>query len=667
MTELRIEPYPLPAAELGPENPLPAFSDRQMNHEVKCDDSLPEQARRYLGWQTGFRVLPHRMQDGYTRQRRERAFRAVVLENDHLRAVFLPEVGGKLWSLVDKGSGRELLARNPVFQPANLALRNAWTSGGIEWNTSHVGHHCLTCSPVFATRVEGLDGEPVLRLYEWDRVQCYPWQIDFHLPADSRFLFAHMRIVNPHDHELAMYWWTNIAVPEQPGARTLGPAEQGIYPRAGGWGLIDLPVTEGRDFTYATNHQAAGDFFMYLPEGQRPWVAHLDAEGAGLVQTSTARLRGRKMFWWGMSQGGRRWQEFLSAGGSAYVEIQAGLARTQFEHVPMPAGAQWSWVEAFGLLEADPQVVHGADWSAAWREAERRLDEAVPAALLDHLDNELAAVQCRPPREVLAAGSGWGALERRRLARSGREATLPAELPFDDTTLGPDQQPWLELLEKGRLPERAVTEQPGHLMVQPEWRALLEASVTEPAGGHWLAWLHLGVMRLEAGEEEPARAAWQRSLEIEPSAWALRNLAVLEQRAGNHQAACDLLGRAWQLGPPAAALAIEYAAALLKLERYDEVRALVANPPPPLRDNERLILLAATAAVRSGQLDEVAPIFERDFATVREGEVALTDLWFAWHEQRLARAEGVPVDDSLRARVRQEFPPPPHIDFRMSG
>ena len=88
MTELRIEPYTLPAADLGPENPLPVFRSPQVDNGVLCDESVPAEDRRYLGWQTNFRVLPYRMQDGYSRTKRPRDFRAAVLENEFLRAEF---------------------------------------------------------------------------------------------------------------------------------------------------------------------------------------------------------------------------------------------------------------------------------------------------------------------------------------------------------------------------------------------------------------------------------------------------------------------------------------------------------------------------------------------------------------------------------------------------
>ena len=78
-------------------------------------------------------------------------------------------------------------------------------------------------------------------------------------------------------------------------------------------------------------------------------------------------------------------------------------------------------------------------------------------------------------------------------------------------------------------------------------------------------------------------------------------------------------------------------------------------------------LVAARAAFERGDLDAAQTLLEGiELADVREGEIALTDLWFAIQENRLAAAEGVPVDDALKARVRQTHTPPARLDFRMS-
>jgi len=666
MTELRGEAYEMPAAELGPENPLPVFRGPEEDSSFHLDASVPDADRRYMGWRTAFRVLPHRMQDNYGRTRTPRKFNGVVLENDWLCATFLPELGGRLVSLLHKPQARELLERNPVFQPANLALRGAWFSGGIEWNTSQVGHYYLTCSPVFAARVRGLEGAPALRLYEWDRVKCFPWQIDFHLPPDSPFLFARVRLVNPHDHELPMYWWTNAALLEKAGSRVVFPADTALgFCESRKIGLVQLPTVLGADASYTTNVAFAQEMFSRIADEQRRWVAHLDAAGQGFFETSTDRLRGRKMFCWGMNAGGRRWQEYLSVPGRAYIELQAGLARTQLECLPMPGRTEWSWTETFGLLEADPAKVHSPVWREARQAVDTALERLLPRATVETLDAQFAEVAERAPDEVLWHGSGWGALERHRLACANEPDRIPTALTFDVASLGPDQDAWLALLDTGRFPEGDPAADPGQMMVQPEWRDLLEAAVASGTSDHWLAWLHLGIMRLEALDAEGAKAAWEQSLARRPSGWALRNLAVVHTRAGDKQAARQCLAQAWGCGPPIAPLAIEYARTLVEAGDYETLAGFVRGLPEAIRQHERIRIIAARAALQTGRFAEVEGMFDHEFATIREGEVTLTDLWFAMHERRIAAQEDVPVDDALRDRVRREFPPPAHIDFRM--
>lgn len=660
-TELRIEPCTIPAADLGPENPLPRFRD-PVESPGPGGSELPAGDLEGLNWHTGARVLPYRMQDGYNRRRSPRVFTSLVLENEHLRVRVLPETGGKIISIFDKDAGEDLIECNPVFQPGNLAIRDAWCSGGIEWNTAQLGHHCLTCSPVHAARVAGPGGRPVMRLHAWDRVRAFPFQIDLDLPPGSRFLYARSRVINPHDAVLPMYWWTNIGVAEREGRRVLIPADRGQFSSGG---LEPLPRLHGVDASYATRIEHSYHFFGWLERGRRPWIAAIDPDGRGFVETSTAELIGRKTFVWGTGQGPRRWERFLSTEGRTFLELQAGLARTQQHLLAMPARSEWAWTEAFGPLAADPAKAHSDDWREAWEEGERALEAALPRAAVEEQDRQLAAVAVRPPEEVLFTGLGWGALERRRAAASGRPATIPPELPFPDGDLGAEQEPWLRLLEDGVLPDPGPEADPGHYMIQPEWRQLLEESLAREGGDHWCSWLHLGVMRVEALDAEGGREAFQRSLERRENGWALRNLADLAARDGRPDEACDLLGRAWQAGPRTAHLAVEYAGHLFARERFDALRAFLGSLPEPLLAHERLRLFRARMAIRDARYEEALHLLDYDFVNIREGETSLTDLWTEVHMRRIAGAEGIALDDALRQRVARDYPPPADLDFRM--
>ncbi|MFR1054866.1 MAG: hypothetical protein ACLSFB_10885 [[Clostridium] scindens] len=72
-------------------------------------------------------------------------------------------------------------------------------------------------------------------------------------------------------------------------------------------------------------------------------------------QYSTKRLRGRKLFSWGHKEGADRWQEFLTEDAGRYVEIQAGLGKTQYGCIPMPPHSAWEWLERYGSIQVPPE------------------------------------------------------------------------------------------------------------------------------------------------------------------------------------------------------------------------------------------------------------------------------------------------------------------------
>ena len=69
---------------------------------------------------------------------------------------------GKLYSLFDKVNNRDLLMTNCVYQPGNLAIRNAWHSGGIEFNFGNIGHHYFTCDNLFVALLKDEQGNFLL-------------------------------------------------------------------------------------------------------------------------------------------------------------------------------------------------------------------------------------------------------------------------------------------------------------------------------------------------------------------------------------------------------------------------------------------------------------------------------------------------------------------------
>ncbi len=639
MSELRFETYKMPSANLGPENPLPPLDE----------------------------CLPYSPQDNYDRTRKEREFKVAVLENDKIRATFLMELGGRLWSLFHKPSNRELLYVNPVFQPCNLAIRNAWFSGGVEWNFGIQGHTVFTCSPLFVAKAEGDKGLPVLRMYEWERLRMMPYQIDAFLPDGSEFLFVRIRLINPHDNEMPTYWWSNIAVPELPEGRVIVPAEQAYkYGYQGVMDLVPVPFYEGIDQSYPCNFNRSADCFYCIEPDRQPWITSLDEEGTGLIQTSTSLLRGRKLFVWGMGAGGRHWQEFLSVPGSCYIEIQAGLARTQSEYLQMPANTEWSWLEAYGLMQADPKIVHGPDWKNAYESVDQVLKEKIPSESLEKMLIKTNKMADSMPIEIIQNGSGWGALELHRRKKMGEKPFCSNALIFSDESLSDEQKPWLTLLDEGRFPSGDPKDIPGAWMVQKEWQRLLERAVISAYSNHWLSWLHLGVMYYFEKNFESAQKAWEKSISLKPSPWAYRNMAILSKRNKKLNDSASLMLIAYQMAPNIPNIAIECCQTLIQSAQYNNALKLIENMP--LRNHGRIKIMEAQSALNIGDIKRVEEILQSKpiVPDVREGEVSLSDLWFGMHEKRISKEENIPIDENLKKRVRKEFPPPKWLDFRQT-
>ncbi|MBD0711996.1 MULTISPECIES: DUF5107 domain-containing protein [unclassified Streptomyces] len=647
MTTVRRAVLTLPGAPLGPDNPLPALRAPAGAGAHAVDAGtlalLPRDMARGIGRAPLRTLLPTPVRDGYGRDRAPLDLDTIVIENDRLRVTVLPGLGGRVHSLHHKPTGRELLYRNPVLQPAAFALNGAWFSGGIEWNTGATGHTTLSCSPLHAATVRAPDGGPMLRLWEWERLRDLPFQVDLWLPEGSDFLYAGVRVRNPHEHTAPVYWWSNTAVPEE--CRVLAPADAAWrhgYER--GLRRVPVPVAEdGVDRSRPRHSRHAADWFYDLPDGRRRWIAALDPDGTGLVQTSTDVLRGRKLFVWGTGPGGRRWQEWLTEPGTpGYAEIQAGLARTQLEHLELPGGGEFSWLEAYGPLAADPATALGDDWAAARTAVAERLAEALPRATVDAAYTAWREASAdAEPEEVLASGSGWGALEVLREAYE-----LPGT-PFPESTLGAEQAPWRELLRTGVLPPPAPGAAPFVPLVAPPWRDMLETAPADPSTEY-----HLGIAQWHAGDRAQAVRSWERGLKEAVAHWPLlRCLAVADAEDGHPGRAAERFAEAFGdlTAVPvdgaagerlAAALGREAVEALLTAGRTDRARELWTRIPERSRRVGSLRFLEARLLLAEGRKEEARAVFDAGFevADLREGAEILGEVWSRLTEEPLPYA-----------------------------
>ncbi|MFP3547686.1 DUF5107 domain-containing protein, partial [Rhizobium sp. SIMBA_035] len=105
------------------------------------------------------------------------------------------------------------------------------------------------------------DGKHILRLWEYERLREVVFQVDLWLPTNSEVLLAAVRIRNPNDHEVPMYWWSNAAIPETDRSRVIAPAGEAFgSDYAAAITRVRPTDHEGYDATWLVNNPHAADY-----------------------------------------------------------------------------------------------------------------------------------------------------------------------------------------------------------------------------------------------------------------------------------------------------------------------------------------------------------------------------------------------------------------------
>lgn len=664
---IKIEALTFPAADMGEVNPLADIYNIEYIHAAyEVTERISEEEKNRIGKGMINSILPYTIQDNFNRDRKPRTFRAVVLENEYLKATFLPELGARLWSLYDKEHGKELLYKNPVYQPANLALRNAWFSGGVEFNVGIKGHNMLTCDPYFARIAKTEDGEEVLQLYEYERVRGLAFGINAYLPNGSRVLYLKDTVENLSDRETWNYWWSNIAVPDTPGTRVLVPTNRSFMSKYddGHYILdkIDIPYYEGNDVSYPINLARSLDFFYEIPRNApERWVAAIPEDGIGLLQASTKEMIGKKLFVWGQGIGGKNWGDWLSDGSGSYIEIQSGIAYTQLEHLPMKPQTTVSWTECYTSVSCDRDAVFGTDWARATEEVSRVFHQnlntdSVEEALEKAVPTKFVSYQ------NLMNGSGYACAEERM-----RGTKLSNIYDFYEGACGEDQKIWLSLLENGYLPEKEITEAPVSYMIGKGWLARLENSLNHEKGNHWYTWYHIGIAKYQLMDFEGAKQAFYKSVEHRENAWALRNLAMIARHDRDYRTAAAYIDRALQLAPSLVNIYIDAMRIMLDGENYQKAISDYAGYPEAVRGRARVRLQLAVAYLNTKQYQKATEIVNENFMMedIREGEVSISHIWEKLYQAILRDANpSLPEEEIVRLQAEQ-YPLPKKLNFKM--
>lgn len=621
MATLRFEKLELLCGELGPESNVPDIIC-QNNIQNKTQFDLDEYDEIYEAYGQRPNAYPYRQQDSYARKLQKKAVDAAILENDLMRAEFLPGFGGRLWKLYDKVNDRDVLYTNDCLRASNLAIRNAWFSGGSEWNCGVIGHNPFTMDRIFAAKVEK-DGMPVLRMYAYERIRGVVYQMDFWLDETVPALNCHMSVNNSTLDVVPMYWWSNIASPLYEDGRLLVPGHKAYSYDNGSIVKLDIPYPEeGINVSKYECLPISKDFFFVLDEGAPRWIANVDKNGWGMLHTSTNRLQSRKLFVWGHNDGSWRWQEYLTENAGPYIELQAGLGKTQYGCIPMAPHTTWEWSERYESIHLTEEQQR-MSFDEAGQSVSRQILDSDVIAPMDKVGHELL----RMPSVVMYEGTGDAALQDALRKKQGQ---APLREYLDFTSSDCRQNAWKTLLETGVLPEPEEMF-PTYDPIGSEWLSLLKESVKNKEGQNWYAYYCISLLEREQGRMDLAQKALEESLAQKATAcgYYVESVYCLEQNEKQKAvcSACKGLAMAGQdVSFAKAALNL-----LMRCEAWQELLNQIQLLPDEVCRIPRIQLYKACALYHLHRNEEALAILEKDgglqLDDVREGEIGMGDLW----------------------------------------
>ena len=141
----------------------------------------------------------------------EETYHALYLENEYIKVMILPELGGRVQMAYDKIKKRHFIYYNHVIKPALVGLTGPWISGGIEFNWPQ-HHRPSTYLPVDFTIEENADGSATVWVSERERMFHQKGMAGFTLRPGKAVLEIQGKLYNPTPVPQTFLWWANPAV-----------------------------------------------------------------------------------------------------------------------------------------------------------------------------------------------------------------------------------------------------------------------------------------------------------------------------------------------------------------------------------------------------------------------------------------------------------------------
>lgn len=301
-------------------------------YEVGAPDLVPRfyDGRVYQGAQG--RIYPYPISDKLTDAKVDKAYNAVYLENEYVKICVLPEIGGRIFTALDKTNNYDYFYRQRVIKPALIGMLGAWISGGVEWNALH-HHRTRTFMEMDRLLVENPDGSKTVWLGELDRRHRMRFVIGLTLYPGKSYLEATVKIFNRTPFVNSLLYFANPAVSVNDTYQVIFPPDNEYVTQHAKREFTEWPIANSRyggmdykntDISWWKNLPASVSFFCWS-ETSDFFAGYDHGKKAGVAYVGDHNVApGKKFFTFGCGEAGTMWDKMLTDSDGPYLELMAG-------------------------------------------------------------------------------------------------------------------------------------------------------------------------------------------------------------------------------------------------------------------------------------------------------------------------------------------------------
>lgn len=279
-------------------------------------------------------VYPHPVIEKILDEKVDQEYNAIFIENQYLKIMILPQLGGRIQMAYDKTKQRHFVYYNQVIKPALVGLTGPWISGGIEFNWPQ-HHRPSTFEPVDHAIEENPDGSITVWCSEVERMFRTRGMAGFTLYPDKAYMEIKVKLYNRTNFPQSFLWWANPAVKVNDDYQSVFPPDVHAVFDHGKRDVSAFPIAKGtyykidyspgtdisryKNIPVPTSYMAVNSKYNFVGGYEN------DSKG-GLLHVANHHVSpGKKQWTWGHGDFGQAWDRNLTDEDGPYIELMCGV------------------------------------------------------------------------------------------------------------------------------------------------------------------------------------------------------------------------------------------------------------------------------------------------------------------------------------------------------